>query len=305
MGMPRRADITDRGRRWIPKNGKFGKVVLASASGTLYVNSLTGNSVVQTWDMSDGSQCVANTFTHTFTPNSPPNSGTCFLTDTLTYLNLVGGGNDLVTVEINKKLSNLGTLLCRSQLNLEAITMWDTWTSINRIEIWSCKLSGTLSCHDTWTELETFICHSNYTPGGNITEIPTFSTWTKLETLSAYNNNYLSTCEFHPWPALEQLWLSTTRIGPTVNTYNTWTNMWYCNLSSLQGSNKLTSFETHNEWTSLSFLALNINDIGSLVFHEGWSAVADIFVNQNSSLSSIINSTVTVVTWTTRRSTTC
>lgn len=283
MGMPRRADITDRGRRWIPKNGKYGKITLTTNGASIYINMNTTDSVLQSWTYSDGTVTdnQPTVYTHNYAPSSPPNTATCVPTDSVNLVNFSSATNaDLISVALDKRLTNMLTMCIRSLPNLTMIETHGTWTALKEIQIWGDKLSS-FQTH-AWPALEELIFHSNYSNGGGITSMDTFETW-NLVKLQGYNEETLSSFETYNWPNLGHFYMSKTDLGPVIETHP-WPSINYINVSNIRDGG-LTSFETHNTWTNLTFLALNINSINSVELHDTWSSLTTFYINQNSDVS--------------------
>jgi hypothetical protein len=302
-GMPRRADIQDRGRRFVSQDGNNGGFVFTTnkASVTLSGNFLPGTPalVLKTIDADTGEVKKTTTpgWLQTVTFNSA-NGGTIKCTLPGVMRALGASTQNLVTVKFKnaKKWADLETVLLYNN-KLTSVTLFD-WPSTTNIQIHGNTLLTYIPTHN-WASLNNFnafncnLATFNTYAWPNMTilnlagnkYLPNLDTqeWPSLVTLNLHTCNSMNAIEGHAWPNLVTLDTAYARLT-TITTCNTWTkmttfNLFYANVNAV---------ETHPEWTELrQFVMTSSANLTTLNTYNEWTKCRMVHVYHNTNLTTL------------------
>lgn len=291
MGLPRRADITDRGRRWVPKGGKFGMITYTYDSAGPHTPGIGFEAGTPTavWTLKDADGGVTTTTNNnpTFSFNTA-NGGAaeCELQGVVTSISASGEAISDMKIKGGNKWSDLTTLRLNST-NLTSFTCYE-WNSID--EIWlqyigssltTIKFAPSSSVQDIfingnsslgnfetyeWPNLVTF----NGRDADEVTTINGAWDWPELVEFEFPYCNKLQTVHTGNWPKVRDIDLGfSTGNLTTFNTKDTWVDLEFLNVSDggLSGT-----FQTYNTWTKLERLEIWRNyGITDFTVHTTWS----------------------------------
>jgi len=302
MGMPRRADIADRGRRWIPGGGKFGTITLTSVDTQTILNVSFSDASVATWSITDATgnktEKVGNYIIHNW---DTANGGmaTCklpgvmdgmeFIAQGLTSLKLKGAKkwSDLLVLNVySNDLTELTTsdwpnlTLIRFDRNPLASVNTYAWPLLDDIQFYNCPNLTELETH-AWPVITNI-------RGSDCTNLSTFNCahdWPELVTINMKNCDSLTEINGGAWPKVESIYFSYMPLA-TFNTQNTWTSL---NLLDLQiNSDALTEIVTHPEWTSINVMAFTGAALSTFTTHNTWVNLEKLFMGSIHELEDLV-----------------
>lgn len=281
MGMFRRADIVDRGRRWIPNNGKYGTVTMTfnQASVTIGVNFKETPTPTATWEVTDwdGGKTTVNGNNPTISFNTA-NGGTiyCVLPGTVNTLTAVGQSCNYVSFQKGNKYSDLITCCFYSN---ELVSMPGyAWPSLEQYRLYSNPSLQTIQTQE-WPSLTDFLVYSS----GNLEDFVT-QDWPNLETFNCRDCDSIVNIDGdHEWPNLIRFDSGYSANIETITTNSGWVS---CNYIDIRYG-KVASFETHPEWVSLEQLQVGGNDLTSLNTYNSWTNLKLLDINKNYGIQSL------------------
>lgn len=276
MSMVRRADILDRGRRWIPKNGKFGTVTMSfnRASVTIGVSFKETPVPTAIWEVTDwdGGKTTVNGNNPTFSFNTA-NGGTvfCKLPGTVNVLSGASTSCNLVSFKQGNKFSDFLTA-CFYSNQLQSFPGYD-WPSLTRYYLYSNPSLATITTKE-WPNLEELQLEGCTT----LQDFDTYD-WPKIRLIDLKNCDALVNFDGdHEWPLLEKIEISYTDSIETVTTNNGWASVNEIDVRF----GLLTEFETHSGWTSLEKLLVAGNSLsGTFNTYDTWNQMTLLDISKN------------------------
>jgi len=304
MGLPRRSDIIDRGRRWVPQNGDFGAITIRNEQsfmvpGFTWGDSFTGNYELKATDTANGETWTVNTYITNPTFNWSSNQGgTVSVRFPAPLVNFVCRAQNVKSVTMTKvsKWTDLAQIRLDAN-NLEAVTT-GVWPSLNTLCLYTnapllqvktfdwpnlkyCYISNTgITSFETkeWPELLNFDLNGCINLAGTINTYD----WPKLETLNTKGATSLENFDLsHEWPNMTLLDLAYNAIedADTFTTNNGWVSLTSFNCYNMTAT--VNTLETHSEWVNLEqFVWTHANTV-NMTLHPEWVNCDFLYLRNN------------------------